>query len=87
MRRTKESSKWKEFTRFELPNGSLSPTMCIQGGELFYAYLQSSEVKENGKAAINKKVVINKHPLNPAGQHHILLKTSAHIRKLTSINN
>jgi hypothetical protein len=69
--RTKKSPDWKEYHQFELPNDSLSPTMCIQGNNLFYAYLQPTvtenppEVTEKqDKTSIDKKVVIFKHPLN-----------------------
>jgi hypothetical protein len=76
--RTKESTDWKEYNQFELPNDSLSPTMCIQDNNLFYAYLQPiaadkavdkgidnpSEITDKqDKISTDKKVVIFKHSL------------------------
>jgi hypothetical protein len=69
--RTKTSTDWKEYNQFELPNDSLSPTMCLQGNDLFYAYLQPVVIEnppeiadKNGKTSTEKKLVIFKHTLN-----------------------
>jgi hypothetical protein len=75
--RTKESTDWKEFTRFELPCDSLSPTMCIQDGNLFYAYLQPTTVENSpqlveklGKTSPDKMIVIFKYSLTPNITNH-----------------
>jgi len=69
--RTKNTTDWKEFATFEMPSDSLSPTMCIQGNDLFYAYLQPVIIENPpettdklGKTSTDKKVVIFKHSLN-----------------------